>query len=230
MACFDSNVGFSGCSISSDVAWHSDTRGPWTNPVAMLDANAWGSFTLNISDWILERGQVVGLVGPNGAGKTTPLRLLAGFDARSSGTVSVLGLNPVSDLPQMRKQLGYLSDEQPLFAMTVGRLLHVLSGSYPTWDAALVSELPERFELTGAQRVDALSRGAQTRLRTIIDMAGDGERRMVLSFHRLKDVARITDQLLVRQAGDVVQDGPTDSLVDDQETLEERLMAWGAAG
>ena len=72
-------------------------------------------------------------MGPNGAGKTTLLRLLAGFDAPSSGTVSVLGLNPVSDLPRVRQQLGYLSDEQPLFAMTVARLLHVLSGYYPTW-------------------------------------------------------------------------------------------------
>lgn len=236
---------------------------PLTSPLITIDGlrHTRGSFTLNIPDWTLERGQVVGLVGPNGAGKTTLLRLLAGFDAPSNGTVSVLGLNPVSDLPRVRQQLGYLSDEQPLFAMTVARLLHVLSGYYPTWDAALVSELLERFELTGAQRVDALSRGAQTRLRiilalahrpsvvlldepglgldlaarktllrTIIDVAGDGDRSVVLSSHRLEDVARITDRLLVLQAGDVVQDGPTDSLVNDHETLEERLMAWGAAG
>ena len=197
--------------------------------------------------------------------------------ARPSDAVEVVGLGglPIAgdvftvtedesaarEIAAVRQQLGYLSDEQPLFAMTVARLLHVLSGYYPTWDAALVSELLERFELTGAQRVDALSRGAQTRLRiilalahrpsvvlldepglgldlaarktllrTIIDVAGDGDRSVVLSSHRLEDVARITDRLLVLQAGDVVQDGPTDSLVEDHETLEERLMAWGAAG
>ena len=47
--------------------------------------------------------------------------------------------------------------------------------------------------------------------------------------YRLEDVSRITDRLLVLRQGQVVQDGPTDALVDDQETLAERLMAWGAA-
>ena len=64
----------------------------------------------------------------------------------------------------------------------------------------------------------------------LLEVAGDGERSVVLSSHRLEDVARITDQLLVLNKGQVIQAGPTDALVDDQETLEERLVAWGAAG
>ena len=220
-----------------------------------------GSFVLNVPSWSLPAGQVVGLVGPNGAGKTTLLRLLAGLEAPTEGTVSVLGMDPVAQLPQVRQQLGFLSDDQALFSLPIGRLLSMLSGYYPTWDAQLVTELMTRFELDPKQRIDRLSKGASTRvrivialahrpkvvlldepglgldlaarkslLRTVVEIAGDGERSVVLSSHRLEDVARITDRLLVLRDGAVVKDGPTDALVDDQETLEERLVAWGAVG
>lgn len=219
-----------------------------------------GSFTLDIPSWTLNAGEVVGLVGPNGAGKTTLLNLLAGFVAPTKGSVSVLGMNPVAQLPTVRQQLGFLSDEQALFAVSVGKLLSVLSGYYPSWDAELVGTLMERFNLEPHQHVSQLSKGACTRLRivlalahqprvvlldepglgldlaarkallrTLIEVAGDGNRSVVISSHRLEDVSRITDRLLVLRNGQVVQDGPTDTLVDDQETLAERLMAWGVA-
>jgi len=38
-----------------------------------------GSFCLQIPEWGVEPGQVIGLVGPNGAGKTTLLETLAGL-------------------------------------------------------------------------------------------------------------------------------------------------------
>lgn len=220
-----------------------------------------GSFVLHVPSWSLPAGQVVGLVGPNGAGKTTLLRLLAGLEAPTEGTVSVLGMDPVAQLPQVRQQLGFLSDDQALFSLPIGRLLSMLSGYYPTWDAQLVAELMARFELDPKQRIDRLSKGASTRvrivialahrpkvvlldepglgldlaarkslLRTVVEIAGDGGRSVVLSSHRLEDVARITDRLLVLRDGAVVQEGPTDALIDDQETLEERLVAWGAVG
>ena len=238
-------------------------RSPTSAPLAAVTGlrHVRGSFALDIPSWSLQAGEVVGLVGPNGAGKTTLLRLLAGLEAPTEGSVSVLGMDPVAQLPQVRQQLGFLSDDQALFALPIGKLLSVLSGYYPTWDPSLVSDLLDRFELDLKQRVEHLSKGAGTRLRivlalahrprvvlldepglgldltarkallrTVVDIAGDGERSVVLSSHRLEDVARITDRLLVLGQGSVLQEGPTDVLVDDQSTLEERLMAWGAVG
>ena len=57
------------------------------------------------------RGCLYGLLGPNGAGKTTTLRILCTLLAPDSGTVSVAGLNALSDPRAVRLELGYVAQE-----------------------------------------------------------------------------------------------------------------------
>jgi ABC-2 type transport system ATP-binding protein len=64
-------------------------------------------------DFEIESGQVFGLVGPNGAGKTSTLKMLAGLVEPSDGSVQVNGLDPGD--PEMRKRLGFLPEESPLY-------------------------------------------------------------------------------------------------------------------
>jgi ABC-type multidrug transport system ATPase subunit len=45
-------------------------------------------------DLAIPRGEVFALLGPNGAGKTTTVEILEGYQARDSGEVSVLGMDP----------------------------------------------------------------------------------------------------------------------------------------
>ena len=54
----------------------------------------------------IEAGEFFGLLGPNGAGKTTLISILAGLARASSGTVSVLGHDVVTDYAQARRSLG----------------------------------------------------------------------------------------------------------------------------
>lgn len=56
----------------------------------------------------LDTGAVIGLVGPDGAGKTTLIRMLAGLLTPSSGTLRVMGLDPVQDDRQLHAILGYM--------------------------------------------------------------------------------------------------------------------------
>jgi len=73
-----------------------------------------GSAALNgISTW-MKPGGITGLVGPDGAGKTTLMRTLAGLLAPTSGTVRILGQDPLPDGP-LREQIGYMPQKFGLY-------------------------------------------------------------------------------------------------------------------
>ena len=220
-----------------------------------------GSFCLDVPQWRLEPGVVVGLVGPNGAGKTTMLEVLAGLRRATTGAISIFGEDPWKSPTIVRASLGFMSDDMLVFDLRVGPLLRMLSGYYETWDAKLVEELLARFKLDPSMKARELSKGQGTRLRLVtalafrprvllldepasgLDLAGrqsllssvldvvyDPSRSVVVSSHMLSDVERVADRLLVLNAGKVVREGRTDSLVGQGRTLEEALVAWGAAG
>ena len=67
-----------------------------------------------------DRGEILGLLGPNGAGKSTTMRILTGFFPPSSGTARVAGYDVVDDSIEVRKRIGYLPENVPLYTdMTV---------------------------------------------------------------------------------------------------------------
>jgi ABC-2 type transport system ATP-binding protein len=57
-------------------------------------------------DLEVKNGEVYGLLGPNGAGKTTTLEILEGLRPRTSGSVSVLGLDPASQSKTIKDRIG----------------------------------------------------------------------------------------------------------------------------
>jgi len=60
-------------------------------------------------------GTIYGLIGPNGAGKTTLIKTLVGALKPTSGTVSVLGLDPLRDKWKLRSQIGYMPQSPALY-------------------------------------------------------------------------------------------------------------------
>lgn len=63
----------------------------------------------------MERGEIVGLLGPNGAGKTTTIRMLTGFLPASEGTAVVAGCDVRSDAVELRRHIGYMPENNPLY-------------------------------------------------------------------------------------------------------------------
>ena len=71
------------------------------------------------------KGEILGFLGPNGAGKTTTMRVITGFMPATSGTVKVAGFDIFDDSYEVRKRIGYLPENPPLYAdMTVNSYLH----------------------------------------------------------------------------------------------------------
>ncbi len=66
-------------------------------------------------DFDIHKGEVMGLLGPNGAGKTTVLRMLTGFLRPTSGSIHVKDLTIEEDSLKIKKLLGYLPEEAPLY-------------------------------------------------------------------------------------------------------------------
>ena len=72
----------------------------------------------------VDKGQIVGFLGPNGAGKTTTMRILTCFMPASSGKVTVAGYDVFKESREVRKRIGYLPENIPLYTeMTVSKYL-----------------------------------------------------------------------------------------------------------
>ncbi|MCU0302912.1 MAG: ABC transporter ATP-binding protein [Thermoanaerobaculales bacterium] len=65
--------------------------------------------------FFVPEGQVVGLLGPNGAGKTTAMRMMTAFLPPTEGRVVVAGVDLDADPVGLRRQIGYLPENVPLY-------------------------------------------------------------------------------------------------------------------
>ena len=61
------------------------------------------------------RGEIVGLLGPNGAGKSTTMRILSSFMPATSGTVRVAGFDVFFDSVEVRRRIGFMPENNPLY-------------------------------------------------------------------------------------------------------------------
>lgn len=61
------------------------------------------------------RGEIVGLLGPNGAGKSTTMRILACYLPATAGTVRVAGFDVFYRSDEVRRRIGYMPENNPLY-------------------------------------------------------------------------------------------------------------------
>ena len=127
-------------------------------------------------DLEVSRGEIFAFLGPNGAGKTTTVEILEGFRERSSGVVSVLGVDPARADGSWRDRIGVvLQESQPEPGLTVRECLELYAGYY-----AAPRDIDETIRLVGLEtKADSLgerlSGGQRRRLDVALSLVGDPE-------------------------------------------------------
>jgi ABC-2 type transport system ATP-binding protein len=151
----------------------------------------------------VSKGEILGFLGPNGAGKTTTVRCVTGFLPPTSGTVVVDGYDVTSESLEVRKRIGYLPENTPLYT-----------------EMNVVDYLRFIVEM----RRDGISNPNQ-RIRDVIDMCGLGD-------VRHKDIAELSKgfcqrvglaQAMVHDPPILILDEPTVGL-DPNQIVEIRKL------
>jgi len=88
-------------------------------------------------------GEIFGFLGPNGAGKTTTLLMLLGLTEPTSGTVQVMGLDPVREPIRVKSKIGYLQENMGFYQDLNARQM-----------LGFVAELNSIDKKTSAARID----------------------------------------------------------------------------
>lgn len=113
----------------------------------------------------VERGELVAVLGANGAGKTSLVEVIEGIAPATSGTVRVLGRDPVRDRALIRPRTGIMLQEAGFAqALTVAETLRMWAGTLT--DPRPVAEALELVDLSrrAGVRVRSLSGGERRRL------------------------------------------------------------------
>ncbi|MEN8240386.1 MAG: ABC transporter ATP-binding protein [Chloroflexota bacterium] len=96
----------------------------------------------------IDCGQIFGLLGPNGAGKTTLIRLLIGSTKATSGSISVLGLDPIRQKSALRRLIGYMPQTPTLYEdLTAYENIRFFGQAHPI--ANLADRVREVIEFVG---------------------------------------------------------------------------------
>ena len=118
----------------------------------------------------LRRGEAFGFLGPNGAGKSSTMRMIGCVSPPTGGELSIFGLDPVADGPQIRARLGVVPQEDSLDVELTVRENLLVYGRYFGLPRPVIRErstrLLEFVQLAdrAGDRVEPLSGGMKRRL------------------------------------------------------------------
>jgi lipooligosaccharide transport system ATP-binding protein len=132
-------------------------------------------------DFDVERGESFGFLGPNGAGKTSTMRMIGCVSPPSGGTLSILGLDPITNGADIRARLGVAPQHDTLDTELTVRENIIIYGRYfglPRSELGKrADELIDFVQLTerANDKVEPLSGGMKRRLTIARSLVNDPE-------------------------------------------------------
>jgi len=189
-----------------------------------------------------EGASITGLLGRNGAGKTTLMRIIAGHELASAGSVRVFGAEPLENSALLRRMV-FIRENQIYPEFKVRHAIRTASWFYPNWCGELAETLLEEFDLPTDRAIKKLSHGMRSALGIVISLAARAEvtlldepnsgldavarrrfydlllreyaeypRTVLLSTHLVDEVADLLERVVVIDHGCVVLDACSDDL------------------
>lgn len=128
----------------------------------------------------IKPGEIVGLLGPNGAGKSTLMKIITCFIPPTSGDVTVYGHDIREESLEIRKKVGYLPENNPLYTeMYIRESLEFIAGLHNLGDNK-TKRINEIMQLTGLdaerkKKIGALSKGYKQRVGLAMALVHDPE-------------------------------------------------------
>ncbi len=124
---------------------------------------------VNDISFAIDKGEIVGFIGPNGAGKSTTMKIITGFIRNYTGNVEVNGLELSKNLIDVKRQIGYLPEHNPLYLdMYVCEYLSFVAGVHKLGKETN-NRIKNVIELTGLgfeqkKKIGSLSKGYRQRV------------------------------------------------------------------
>ena len=121
---------------------------------------------VNALNFSAQAGQIIGFLGPNGAGKSTSIKMLVGLIQPSSGEAYISGKRVSADSIELKKQIGYLAEDNPVYTeMYVREFLAFIASMHQVPN----ERIQEVIQLTGLskeqhKKIHTLSKGYQQRV------------------------------------------------------------------
>lgn len=113
-------------------------------------------------------GEILGFLGPNGAGKSTTMKIITTFIPQTSGNVTVSGFDVIDQSAEVRKRIGYLPENNPLYLdMYIKECLEFFADLHGIQNKK--TRVDEMIEVTGLTReskkkIGTLSKGYRQRV------------------------------------------------------------------
>lgn len=118
----------------------------------------------------IKKNEIVGFLGPNGAGKSTTMKIATTYIPLTSGTILVNNINVEENPLEVRKNIGYLPEHNPLYLdMYVHEYLHFSGRFYGLTKSSLKKRTSEVIDmcqlgLEQNKQIGQLSKGYRQRV------------------------------------------------------------------
>jgi len=114
----------------------------------------------------VRRGEILGFLGPNGAGKTTTMKIITSFWSPTAGSVVVDGLDSGIDSIKVRKKIGYLPENVPLYEEMKVKEYLKFAADMRSVGMDRIKEVAERCGVSQVMEktIDELSKGYRQRV------------------------------------------------------------------